>query len=483
MKNNTKENRKELEQITLRFIQDFFLLSQDLKEKEVITTAGAPLLERLRNMDIPENGRQPDEVIWEMTEQIYPFGCHSAHPRFLGFVPSGASYLSWLGDIMTSAYNRHAGSFANFPSGCIIEQNLLQWLARQAGFPRQAGGLFVSGGSMANLTALTVARDKILPEESWPLGTAYVSDQTHSSVAKGLHMIGIPESHIQKIPTDMTFRMDASALEQAIRSDLSKGLRPFTVIASAGTTNTGSVDPLPEIASICRRYGMWMHVDGAFGASVLLSRKHRHLLDGVQLADSLSWDAHKWLFQTYGCGMVFVKDKRDMVRSFHSHPEYLKDLDTEEESMNPWNLGPELTRPARSLKLWLTLQVMGSRQIGEAIDHGFDLAAYAQQELSKYPDVQLLSPAQMCVVNFRFHPFGLTEEETDRLNLEIAQKILSSGYAGIFTTELRGKKALRLCLLHPETTNEDVSSILRYLDDCRRELLPAETYMAAAGGI
>lgn len=473
----------ELEQLTQQFIKDFFSISRSIPDGEVITEAPDQLLEHLSRIGIPEKGRKPAEVIREMTDKIYPFGCHSSHPRFLGFVPSGASYLSWLGDIMTCAYNRHAGSFSNFPTGCVIETELLRWLAQKAGFPSQSGGLFVSGGSMANLTALTIARDKVLSEGVWHLGTAYISDQTHSSVAKGLHMIGIPGSHIRKIPSDDKFRMDTRILEQAVRSDLSRGLHPFVVIASAGTTNTGSVDPLKEISRLCRLHGMWMHVDGALGASVLLSQKHHHLLDGIQSADSLSWDAHKWLFQTYGCGIVLVRDQTDMIHAFHAHPEYLKDLDAQEESMNPWNLGPELTRPARGLKLWLTLQVMGAEQIGAAIDHGFALAAHAQRELKRYPNVELLSPAQMCIVNFRFRPFGLSEKETDRLNLEISRRILSRGYAGVFTTELKGKKALRLCALHPETTRGEISSILKHLDLCCQELSPAQSHMAAAAGI
>lgn len=476
------EETQRLEQIAKNFIQTFFAQGTQLADSEVISQISGQELAQLQKIGIPAKGRTPDEVIAEMTEKIYPFGVHSNHPRFLGFVPSGASYLSWMGDLLTSAYNRHAGSYANFPTGCIIEDQLLLWLAGKAGFTEDCGRLFVSGGSMANLTALTVARDKMLTESDWHLGTAYVSDQTHSSVAKALHMIGIPGSHIRKLPTDQHFRMDLPAFHKALLQDLQQGLHPFVAVASAGTTNTGSVDPLKEIAALCRQYGLWLHVDGAFGASTLLSQRHRHLLDGLEASDSFSWDAHKWLFQTYGCGMVFVKDKKDMINTFHSHPEYLQDLDTEEEALNPWNLGPELTRPARGLKLWLTLQVMGSDRMAEAIDHGFDLAAFAQQKLERIPHTEIISPAQMCVVNFRFHPPGLSEEELDRLNQKIARQITASGYAGVYTTELKGKKVLRLCILNPETSEEDICSILHWLNACCQKLLPSSSRTAAAGG-
>lgn len=466
---NMSAEEKKLEQITESFIKDFFS-QKNMRKKSVITNASAPHLEALKNMQIPAKGQAPEKVVSFMQDQVYAFGYASEHPRFLGFIPSTASKLSWLGDIMTAAYNRHAGSYANFPTGYILEDQVLNWLCNKAGFSKNAGGLFVSGGSMANLTALTIARDKFLKDDQWHLGTAYLSEQTHSSLAKGLHIIGISEKRIRKIPVDEDFRMDPYLLECAVKEDISRGLIPFVVVASAGTTNTGSIDPLLAISTICRHYNMWMHVDGAFGASILLCHQRRYLLKGIELADSLSWDAHKWLFQTYGCGMILVNDKDDMVRTFHSHPEYLKDLDAEE-ALNPWNLGIELTRPARGLKLWFTLQIMGSDAVSDAIHHGFLLAEYAESILRQHPEVEIISPAHMAVINFRFNPDLLTESQKDQLNSRISHEILSSGYAGVFTTELKGKKVLRFCTIHPETTKEDILYIIRFMGDCYRKFL------------
>ncbi len=463
------------EKITQTFIHEFLSENSALSQCPAVRelTAGGlenPEQNAARSV-VPEKGRSLEEVIRELKNEIFTYGYETSHPRFFGFVPSTASRLSWLGDIMTSAYNRHAGSLANFPRGCQTENELIRWLCDSAGFPKTAGGLFVSGGSMANMTALASARDALLSEPDWSRGVAYVSEQTHSSVAKSLHLIGISTDRIRCLPTDRNFRMNTALLEAAIQKDLDRGLLPFTVIASAGTTNTGSVDPLSEIAAICRRYHLWMHVDGSFGASVLLSGRHRDLLSGIELADSLSWDAHKWLFQTYGCGMVLVRDRKNLANSFHAHPEYLKDLELEEEYLNPWNLGPELTRPARGLKLWLTLQVMGRDAIAASIDHGFDLAEYAEQLLARIPEAEILSPAQMAVINFRFSPKELSEEEKDSLNLQISKQIVSSGYAGVFTTELNGKKVLRLCFIHPETTKEDIRNTLGLLEKYCRRLL------------
>ena len=228
--------------------------------------------------------------------------------------------------------------------------------------------------------------------------------------------------------------------------------------------------PLPEISALCKKYNLWFHIDGAYGASVLLSPKYKSLLNGTELADSISWDAHKWLFQTYGCAMVLVKDIRNLFHSFHVNPEYLKDLENDIENVNTWDIGMELTRPARGLKLWLTLQVLGSDLIGSAIEHGFQLAVWAEEALKGKQDWEIVSPAQMAMINFRYAPDDLTKEEQDLLNEQISCKILDSGYAAIFTTVLNGKTVLRICAIHPEATQEDMQHTIDLLDQYGREL-------------
>lgn len=375
---------------------------------------------------------------------------------------------------MTTAYNRHAGSVDNQPAVWRIEQKLIRWLNDQVGFPAEAGGIFVSGGSMANLTAVTIARDSILPEEEWHRGVAYVSGQTHSSVEKGLRVIGTCGQRIRRIPVDERFRMDVKALKEAVQKDLKSGLRPYLVAATAGTTNTGSVDPLRQIRAVCDRYGMWMHVDGAFGASAVLSGKYRHELDGMGTADSISWDAHKWLFQTFGCSMVLVRSQKSMLESFSVHPEYLKDLEKNGQTVNPWDLGIELTRPVRCLKLWLTLQVMGSDRVSESISHGIETAKWAEGILRRNPDIRIVCPAQLGIINFRYCPAGLEEEQADELNERISEKMIAGGYAGVFTTELKGRKVLRLCILHPDVAREEVGKTLALMDQYCRELCPGQ---------
>ena len=443
----------------------------DIHKQQVIWEAPDGQMDKVKALEIPKDGRDANEVVEEMMQEIYKYRGDSNHPRFFGFVPGPASSISWLGDIMTSAYNIHAGGSKLAPMVNCIEQKLLKWLCEQIGFGSHSGGVFVSGGSMANITALTAARDCKLNDETLHLGVAYISDQTHSSVAKGLRIIGIPNKRIRIIPTHDNFTMNTELLEAAIEKDKASGLIPFVIIGTAGTTNTGSIDPFQEISRIAKAHDLWFHIDGAYGGSVLLSPKYKHLLAGTELADSMSWDAHKWLYQTYGCAMVLVNDVKHLFHSFHVNPEYLQDLEGDLEHINTWDIGMELTRPARGLKLWLTLQILGTDLIGSAIEHGFQLADWAEEAIKTYSDWEIISPSQLAMVSFRFAPKGLTEDQLDDLNEQISKKILDDGFAAIFTTVLHGHKVLRICALHPETTKEDMYETIRRLDLYGRELL------------
>lgn len=463
-------NSAQLEEAIKKFVHNFCLEKHNLHSQKVTWNMDDHQAEKIKKIGIPADGRPVDEVVKEMMKEVYHYRGDANHPRFFGFVPGPASSLSWLGDIMTSAYNIHAGGSKLAPMLNCIEQEVIQWLCSQVGYKEHPGGVFVSGGSMANITALTAARDRKLNEENLHLGVAYISDQTHSSVAKGLRIIGIPNSRIRVIPTNDNFEMKMREFKEAVEEDKEKGLLPFVAIGTAGTTNTGSIDPLEEMAEICKTHGMWFHIDGAFGASVLLSPKYRHLLQGTALSDSISWDAHKWLFQTYGCAMVLVKDIRHLYHSFHVSPEYLQDVEGDLDYINPWDIGMELTRPARGLKLWLTLQVLGTDLIGSAIEQGFQSVLWAQEALEKLDHWEIVSKAQLSVINFRYKTDDLTEEELDILNEKAAEKLLASGYAAIFTTVLKGKKVLRICALHPETTRTDIQTTIHMLDSFAKEI-------------
>ena len=442
------------------------ILARDPEARKVFPQ---PDLAELRAMSLPAEGRPAAEVAREMESTIFAQQATVDHRRYFAFIPGPFSPLSWIGELLTAGHNPHAGSWLQSAGPSCIEGEMIRWMAAQLGMPSEtAGGLFVSGGSMANLTAMAVARDLRLTEEQRPLGVAYVSDQTHSSNAKGMKLLGFANRQIRKIGSDAGFRMNTVELRERIQNDRAMGLHPFAVIATAGTTNTGSIDPLEEIAAITREEGLWMHVDGAYGASICLSPAHRALLKGIEHADSVAWDAHKWMFQTYGCGAVLVRDKSHLSDSFSVRPEYLRDAESSDECPNYWELGPELTRPARALRLWFTLQVAGTRAMGEAIAHGVQLAEWAEDELRQNPDQwEIVSDAKLGIVNFRYlAPHVL--DAADELQRKIARRAMEEGRIGVLTTELRGRTVLRICAIHPLTTERDMRESVTLLEDYAR---------------
>jgi len=466
----TPPNIARVDDATLSSIVDRLAsLHRSVAREPVVQVADADAIARLLSIEIPATGRPLSDVVDEMLKDIYPFRMRMDHPRCFAFVPSPVSALSWLGDLLTAVHNPHAGSWLQSSGPSCVERKLIEWLGGKIGYPANAGGLFVSGGSMANLVALTAARDHMLDVHSRHQGVAYLSEQTHSSVAKGLRIIGLTDGQIRRVATDSRYRLDVGQLATAIAADLANGLKPFVVVASAGTTNTGSIDQLDTIAELCASQRLWMHVDGAYGASISVSPRHRDLLDGIERADSVSWDAHKWLFQTYGCGMVLMRNGHHLSDTFHANPEYLRDAQTNEDQINYWDFGQELTRPARALKLWLTLQVLGADGVGAAVAHGFQLAQWAEDELERHADWQIVTPAQLAIVNFRYAPAGRTDEELDVLNRAISRRAIAEGFAGVLTTQLKGRTVLRICSIHPAAEEGDMRGTIQRLDTYARQ--------------
>lgn len=462
----------DIQRLLMNFIAEGTAFYEELPKASMYKEMRAETAARLKAMTIPTEGRDLESVYQEMKEDVYSSVLTVQHPRSFACIPSSMSLVSWMGDVMTNLYNPHASCEMNGPAVALIEKKLIDWLCSLAGYPDETGGgLFVSGGSIANLTALTAARDAKLTEAERIRSVIYVSDQTHSSVAKALHIIGFRREQIRIIASDDNFRMDMEALCKAVQADIDAERKPFAVVASAGTTNTGSVDSLVEIADLCETYGMWMHVDGAFGASALLSDIQRKKLAGIERSDSLSWDAHKWMQQTYGCSMVLMRDKANLTRSFFSHPEYLADVAENDANIEFWDLGPELTRPARALKLWMTLQVLGKKHMAESIEHSCRLAELAEAEIRKLPGWEIISSAQFGIMNFRYVPdTAASTDAVNKLQSILAEKVSTDGYALIFTTELKGKKVLRLCMINPRTSEEDVKTAIRLLDRFSREI-------------
>lgn len=463
----------ELEALVTSFQSIFERLTtaaHNVENGGVVKIAQQSDVPRLRELSTPGSSRTVDEALHDAFE-IFDFRARVNHPRFLAFVPGPAHPISWLGDCLTSAFNCHAGSKLQ-GSGCaVVEKTMVKWLATQAGLPDTAGGVFVSGGSIANMTALVLARDEHLPPGKFHLGVAYLSDQTHKSISKALRTLGFQPQQVRLVPTNGTFQMKPEELCRMIEADRRQGLIPFLVVGTSGTTNTGSVDPLETLADICNKEHLWFHIDGAYGASAVLSKYGRDAVQGLHRADSISWDAHKWLFQTYACSILLVRDSHTLGRSFGNEGDYLRDASEDDDIPNFWNYGIELTRPARAMKLWLTFRVLGTDGVRNMIDQGILQAEKAQEELVKLADWEITSPASLAILTFRFAPPGKTSQELDALNVAISQAMLVSDAAVILTTKLQGKVVLRVCSISPLLGVEGMASLVATINGHARGLL------------
>jgi aromatic-L-amino-acid/L-tryptophan decarboxylase len=427
-----------------------------LRGVPVAKTAMRLDLERFLREPLPEQGTEPACVLDQLTRQVFANMCHIQHPRFFAFVPSPSNFVGAMADALAAGFNPFLGTWLAGSGPAEIELVTLDWLREVCGMPETAGGLFVSGGSMANLTALAAARDARLAGNA-ASARIYYSDQTHSSIDRALRVLGFGPGNIRRIAADDNFRLPLAALETAVVEDRAAGSTPFCVIANAGTTNTGAVDPLPELTRFCRAQGLWLHADGAYGAAVMLSSRGRAVLEGIGEVDSLSLDPHKWLFQPFESGCVILRERRLLRDAFRILPDYLQDAHRLREEVSFCDYGIQLTRGFRALKLWMSLKVFGAAAFRAAIDWGFELAEIAERRLRQSPEWQVLSPAQMAIVAFR-------RKDNDALNQRIAAELKDSGYAFLSTTTLRGQLALRLCTINPRTTADDVIGTIERLE-------------------
>lgn len=410
----------------------------------------------LFDKDPPDIGREPNELLAQLERDVFPHNLHVDHPRFFAFVPGPNNFVSAMADALAAGFNIFNGTWLGGSGAAAVELGVVRWLSRICGFPAAAGGLFVSGGSMANLTALVAARHSLL-QDRVEGATVYFSDQTHSSVERALRVIGFAPEQMRKLRSDENFRLSIQNLRAAIGEDRTKGLRPFCVIANAGTTNTGAVDPLSELADLAAKEKVWFHIDGAFGAAAILSERGRALLQGLERADSISLDPHKWLFQSFECGCVLVRDAALLKSAFQIKPDYLRDVHRSLEEFNPCDYGVQLMRSFRALKVWLSLQTFGVTAFRQAISRGFELAEVAERELRARKGWEILSPAQMATVCFRFG-------KNDELQTQLVDAMMKDGYALLTSTELRGAVSLRLCTINPRTTERDIVETINRLD-------------------
>ena len=437
---------------------------EELPARPVARKADRPALEACLREPPPDRGRDVQGVLEQLHRDVFRYTGHVDHPRFFAFIPGPSNFVGAMADALASGHNVFAGTWLEASGPAEIELVTLDWLRQACGLPERAGGLFVSGGSMANITALAVARHVHLGDRA-ETAVVYCSDQTHSSIARGLWVLGLRKSQLRTLSSDSRYRLDLDALRQAVAEDRATGRVPFCVVANAGTTNTGAVDPLDALADYCRTEGLWLHVDGAYGAAAVLCERGRRILEGLGRVDSLALDPHKWLFQPYELGCVLVRHERWLRDAFHILPEYLADVEAGEAETNFCDRGIQLTRRFRALKLWMSVQVFGWSAFRAAVRCGFELAEVAEAALRELPGWQVVTPAQMGIVTFRYRPAGVTREELNRLNMVLVEALMDSGYAMVSSTVLRGETVLRMCTINPRSTQLDVRETVRRLDD------------------
>ena len=414
----------------------------------VVTTGDAAELTNQLGGALPDTPMDPDASLDLMAEVALAHMQHGDHPRYFARVPGPASFAAILGDWMGTGFNSICASWGGGSGPAVVENTVVSWVAEMLGLPSQTEGVLLSGGSMANLTGFCVARSEV------GRGVAYLMDQTHASLPRNLRQMGLNDEEIRILPSDETLRLSPEVLSAAIEEDIGKGRKPMMVVATAGTTNTGAADPLEAIADICEQHGLWLHVDGAYGAPAAITRAGREVLTGLERADSVVLDPHKWFFQPYDLGMCFVTRPGALDRCFAMDPEYLKDVQADNE-VNYGNRSLELTRRSRALKLWMSLRTYGADAFREGVAHGIALAEEAERQLREAPETwEVLSPAQLGIVCFALNGADAADH---------AKRLSESGFATVSTTRLHGRPALRLCTINPLTTAEDIQHTLDLL--------------------
>ena len=409
--------------------------------------------------EFTDEGRDVASVLDYVGACIERPGIATTSPRFMGYIPGGGLFHSALGDFLAAASNKYSGFAPAAPGAVRIENACAAWLASVIGYPAEAAGALTSGGSMANLTAIVAAREARDAEGG---GAVYLTRFAHHCIDKALHIAGRGRSPRRLIATDTAYRMSAEALEQALEEDRRSGVRPWLVVASAGTVDTGAIDPLPEIAELCRKYGAWLHVDGAYGGLFALCDEGRTLLRGIDQADSVALDPHKTLFLPYGTGAALVRDGQQLLDAFSASAEYIRPFSETDVGSSPADLSPELTRHFRALRLWLPLQIAGIAAFRAAQAEKLALARYFHARLSELEDWDPGPAPDLSVVAFRYLPkSGDVDEFNDRLLKHIQQegRVMLSG------TRIDGSFRLRCAILcfrtHIEHVDDAVDALMR----------------------
>ena len=440
--------------------------------------------ETLRRLgsELPLDG-EPVEKLLNDCRAIFDGSRHNGHPRFFGYVASPATAPGAFADLIASALNPSVTSWRSGPAATEVERLVVRWLGSLIGYGENTQGLLTSGGSMANMIGLLIAHRAKSGGNPARAGlwnaapmTTYASDQIHMSIPKAADTLGIGRDQVRSVVSDDRFRMDVRALRELIESDLKAGLKPFCIVASAGTVNTGAIDPLTEIAQVAKEFGLWFHIDGAYGALGAMDQRKRPLFAGIEQADSISLDPHKWLYTPIDSGCLLFRDAAIARATFSANEaDYIQVHGlADDEAFAFWDYGVELSRRFRALKIWLTLRYYGTRRIAAAISEDIALAEYLRERIRSADDFQLLAPGELSISCFRYLPAQLrarfesasgdeiapVAKEIDELNMRIMYTVQRGGRAYLSNATVNGKFALRACITNFRTTRADIDETL-----------------------
>lgn len=439
---------------------------ETLDQKRPVTHATREQMDWLLQEPIPENGTPVMEVLDHVERNIFENSAHLDHPRFYSFVPSPNNIVSTFADALATGFNIFSGAWVSSPGAAELEMLTTNWLLQLFGYPVvEGGGLFVSGGSMANLTAMVTARQNVMGDD-FSKGIVYWSDQTHSSVERAARVIGLRKDQIRIVGTDDHLQLRVGELKESVERDFAAGNRPFLIVANAGTTNTAAVDPLYPINTLCRHHNIWMHVDAAYGGAAILCPTGKAALAGIELSDSITIDPHKWFHQPYEIGCLLVRDNNRLSGTFRTQPVYLRDLVGAAEEVNFYDMGIQLTRRFRAFKFYMSMKTYGIGAFRKSVETAIELSEQFELHLEKLPAWEIITKANLAVITFRFNPADrdLSAEEIDQINQHISERIIADGKAMLTTTIVNDRKVLRMCLINPRTKMDDLLSTIDSLE-------------------
>ncbi|HXZ80344.1 MAG TPA: pyridoxal-dependent decarboxylase [Terriglobales bacterium] len=461
----------EFRQIGHRVVDLLAEYLEHIEEKPVFPDVEPSLLTELFAEPLPQEPKPATQVLDELEEKLLPYCTHVGHPGYMGLITPSPNPVGVIADFICSALNQNIGAYTIGPSAVAMERRVVRWLTDLAGYGPRAGGNLTSGGMMANFIGIKLARDWASRDraqhdgvhEKWAV---YASEERHVSVDKAVDAVGLGRAGLRALPTDAEFRVRLDALESAIADDHKRGVRPMCIVGIFGTTNTGAIDPLHELRKIADREGMWLHADAAYGGGMLLSHEFAMLDHGLELADSITIDPHKWFYAPLDAGAILAKDERRLTASFGMKPAYLTDeLDRESERYQYYVHGFEQSRRFRSLKVWMSFKRYGARQIAEWIDNNVRQAKYLYSLAGKHREFEAASDPPMSAICIRYCAADLDSAQAKELHAEVARRVEQSGKFWISTTELKGKSWFRINPVNFRTRNEHMKQLLELLEE------------------